>query len=425
VITWATPAAIGFGTALSATQLNATATGVGGVSLPGTFTYSPATGTVPAGGTQTLTVTFTPTDTTNYTTPAAKTVSLTVNQVTLVVTAGNATKVYGTANPVFTGTVTGLQNGDVLTESFATTAAISSPAGKYAIVPSVAGANASGYTQSITNGTLTITQAGTATTLSVSSASIGAGASVTLSSQVASTTTGTPTGTVSFYDGTTLLSNVNLTSGATSYTATLLAGSTHSLSATYSGDVNFTTSSTVAAAPVVVAASGFSLNQTGGPSQTVTPGSVVVYSFAIAPSSGSVYPGNVTFSVSGLPTGATATFSPATITAGSGAQTVTMTVQTAAGTSSYKAAPTARRMAPIAMVFLLLPLFGAGRMRRRGRDMGRLLCLLLLSGLATTALLTGCGGNSTTTPTVKSYALSVTATSGAVQQTSTVTLNVQ
>jgi hypothetical protein len=85
----------------------------------------------------------------------------------------------------------------------------------------VTGANASGYTQSITNGTLTITQAGTATTLSVSSASIAAGASVTLNSQVASTTTGTPTGTVSFYDGTTLLSIVTLTSAAASYTATL------------------------------------------------------------------------------------------------------------------------------------------------------------------------------------------------------------
>ena len=38
VITWATPADITYGTALSATQLNATA------SVPGTFAYTPAAG---------------------------------------------------------------------------------------------------------------------------------------------------------------------------------------------------------------------------------------------------------------------------------------------------------------------------------------------------------------------------------------------
>ena len=39
-ITWATPADITYGTALSATQLNATA------SVPGTFVYTPVAGTV-------------------------------------------------------------------------------------------------------------------------------------------------------------------------------------------------------------------------------------------------------------------------------------------------------------------------------------------------------------------------------------------
>ena len=71
-ITWATPAAITAGTALSGTQLNATA------SVAGTFVYAPAAGTVLAAGTQTLTVTFTPTNTTLYNS-ATKSVSLTVN----------------------------------------------------------------------------------------------------------------------------------------------------------------------------------------------------------------------------------------------------------------------------------------------------------------------------------------------------------
>ena len=55
-ITWANPAAIVEGTALSGTQLNATAT------VPGTFTYSPAAGTVLPVGKNALKVTFTPTD---------------------------------------------------------------------------------------------------------------------------------------------------------------------------------------------------------------------------------------------------------------------------------------------------------------------------------------------------------------------------
>ena len=90
-ITWATPSTITYGTALSATQLNATA------SAAGTITYSPASGTTPSAGTQTLTATFTPTDTTNYNT-ATGTVPLTVNKATPTITwATPSTIIYGTA----------------------------------------------------------------------------------------------------------------------------------------------------------------------------------------------------------------------------------------------------------------------------------------------------------------------------------------
>jgi hypothetical protein len=78
-ITWATPAAITYGTALSATQLNATA------SVAGSFTYTPAAGTTPAAGLQTLSATFTPTDTADYTT-ATDSVTLMVNKATPTVT---------------------------------------------------------------------------------------------------------------------------------------------------------------------------------------------------------------------------------------------------------------------------------------------------------------------------------------------------
>jgi hypothetical protein len=95
-ITWATPAAITYGTALSATQLDATA------SVAGTFAYTSASGTVLTAGSQTLSVTFTPTNTTVYNTATAS-VPLTVSKVVLTVTAGNASRAYGAANPAFTG----------------------------------------------------------------------------------------------------------------------------------------------------------------------------------------------------------------------------------------------------------------------------------------------------------------------------------
>jgi hypothetical protein len=90
-LTWASPASIVYGTALTSAQLDATA------SVPGTFSYSPAAGTVPGAGTDTLSVTFTPTDTTDYTTATATT-TIVVSQATPgVVWTTPASIVYGTA----------------------------------------------------------------------------------------------------------------------------------------------------------------------------------------------------------------------------------------------------------------------------------------------------------------------------------------
>jgi hypothetical protein len=80
-ITWAVPSAIQYGTALSNTQLNATA------SVPGTFVYTPAAGTVLKVGTQTLSVAFTPTNSSTAS-PAAATVQLAVNKATPTITWG-------------------------------------------------------------------------------------------------------------------------------------------------------------------------------------------------------------------------------------------------------------------------------------------------------------------------------------------------
>src|SRR6185503_9174191 len=92
VLTWPTPADIIYGTALGATQLNATA------NVPGAFVYTPAAGEVlNAGAAQTLSVAFTPTDAANYTS-ATKTVAINVLKATPVLTWPTpADIVYGTA----------------------------------------------------------------------------------------------------------------------------------------------------------------------------------------------------------------------------------------------------------------------------------------------------------------------------------------
>jgi hypothetical protein len=90
-VTWSAPSNITYGTAIGATQLNASA------SVAGTFTYSPAAGAVLNAGTQTLTATFTPTDSTNYNT-ASGTVSITVVKATPTITWSTPSSItYGTA----------------------------------------------------------------------------------------------------------------------------------------------------------------------------------------------------------------------------------------------------------------------------------------------------------------------------------------
>ncbi len=91
-LTWSNPADISYGMALSAAQLNATA------SVPGAFAYTPAAGTVlNVGNAQVLSVAFTPADTTNYL-PITKTVAINVGKVAPILAwASPANIVFGTA----------------------------------------------------------------------------------------------------------------------------------------------------------------------------------------------------------------------------------------------------------------------------------------------------------------------------------------
>jgi hypothetical protein len=148
-ITWANPADIVYGIALSSTQLNATA------SVEGAFVYTPAAGTIlNAGSNQTLHVDFTPTDTTNYNN-ASNDVTINVLKAPATVTADNKSKNYGDDNPTLTATVVGeVEGGDAINYSLSTTATKYSNVGTYSIVVTL-GSNPN-YNVTPTDGTLTI-----------------------------------------------------------------------------------------------------------------------------------------------------------------------------------------------------------------------------------------------------------------------------
>ncbi len=240
VITWATPAPITYGTPLSAVQLNATA------SVPGTFVYTPAAGAVLGAGSQTLSVTFTPTDGVDYTT-ATTTVPLTVNKANLTVTANNASRVYGAANPAFTPTYSGFVNGDtsaVLTgsPSLTTTATAASPVGSYTITAAAGTLSAANYSFNFVNGTLTVTKATSVLSITSSLNPSVYGNSVTFTLTVGGSGSGVvPTGTVTFTEGgTTLLPTTALNgSGQATYITSTLPVGANTLTLTYSGDTNY------------------------------------------------------------------------------------------------------------------------------------------------------------------------------------------
>lgn len=85
-VAWPVTASIPYGTALGTATLN-------GAAVTDIFIYTPA-GTVRGVGTHTLSAQFTPTDTTDFVTPAAVTVSIAVTQPELTVTADSATRVH-------------------------------------------------------------------------------------------------------------------------------------------------------------------------------------------------------------------------------------------------------------------------------------------------------------------------------------------
>ena len=258
-ITWPTPAGITYGTALTSTQLNATA------SVPGSFSYSPAIGSVLNAGSQSLNATFTPTDSANYTT-ASGGVALSVSKASLTVTAANVSRTYGAANPAFTVTYSGFVNGDTSTvvsgsPSFATAATLSSSVGAYGITPAIGTLSAANYSfGSFVNGTLTVNKASL---------------TATADSQTRTYGSANPTLTISYSgfvngDTTTAITAPNISTTATaasgvgSYAITLSGGSATNYSLTL-----FNGTLTVTKATLTVTANNQSRTY-GAPNPTFT-----------------------------------------------------------------------------------------------------------------------------------------------------------
>jgi hypothetical protein len=94
----------------------------------------------------------------------------------------------------------------------------------------------------------------TTTTLSSSLNPSKFGQAVTVTAVVVPAQSGTPTGSVTFYDGTTSLGYVTLSKGAAHLTVSTLTAGSHSLTATYSGDGTFVTSTSPVLTQIVAQA---------------------------------------------------------------------------------------------------------------------------------------------------------------------------
>ncbi len=125
--------------------------------LTGNVTYSVPAGT-PAGS---YTISATYNGTSAYAPSSDSSKSLTINKAPLAVTAANTSRLYGAANPTFSGTLTGVQSGDGITASYSSAATAATPVGTASIVPALNDPNnkLGNYNVTSTNGTLTINKA--------------------------------------------------------------------------------------------------------------------------------------------------------------------------------------------------------------------------------------------------------------------------
>jgi hypothetical protein len=280
------------------------------------------------------------------------------------------------------------------------------------------------YTSATGTVSLTVNKAAPNVALNSSVNPVFKSTSVTFTATVSSSVS-TPTGTVRFYDGSTALgSAVTLSQGiATLATSSLSAGS-HSITAVYSGDSNFSGLTSSAVAETV---QDFTLMIATGSSasQTVAKGGTATYNLQIAPTNGTTFPAAVTLAMTGAPNGSTVTITPQSVAPGDGTTSITLTVQVPTQLAPVQGTRLlGLQLAPL-MFGLLLPLRSirrAGGKQRRGMLLG----LLLLVAMAFLGIV-GCGGGSSkSTPAgPPTYSMKLTGTANTLSHSTTMTLTVQ
>jgi hypothetical protein len=253
---------------------------------------------------------------------------------------------------------------------------------------------------------------------------------VTFTAQLASLSNlppfATPTGTVSFFDqslGGQLLGTAAMgANGQAVFTTTGIGPGVHAISASYAGDATFLPSNSN---QVTEQIDDLLINRVGNINTTIVPGTTVTYTLQVAPAVATKFLYAVSFSASGLPPGASASYSPPTLAAGSTTAKITMTVTTAT-TSLNASPPSPFGRLPLALG-LLLPLFGSKAMRTRMRKIPPLLTVALLAvlGLAAVAGLSGCSGAGIFAEKKVTSSITVTATEGTLSRSTTVPLAIQ
>jgi hypothetical protein len=155
-------------------------------------------------------------------------------------------------------------------------------------------------------------------------------------------------------------------------------------------------------------------------SATVTGGGSAQFHLTLG-TSGGPYNNAITLAASGLPSGATASFSPATVTPGSGSAGSDLTIQTT-GANAANRSP--KLLWPMGSPVLALFLFAIPRRLRKQWSRRASLALLALASLGAAAVVTGCGGGFALPHTSVTSSVTVTATSGTDVHTTTVLLTV-
>jgi len=162
---------------------------------------------------------------------------------------------------------------------------------------------------------------------------VSAGSPVTLTSvlQPAISGSAAPTGTINILEGATVVASASIIGRVTHISIPSVSAGTHTYTASFPGNSTY---AQLYFGKVTVTASGsgpdFSISASPS-SQTVTAGAGASYTATVAPVNG--FTGTVNLSVSGLPSGATGSFNPASV-AGSGNSTLSVATSstTAAGT---------------------------------------------------------------------------------------------